>query len=98
MRTGGRGDCPGVSPRRAPSGVSLSLVGTVKAAINGVYRDPRVRQMEQVVGPLVCNGVAGECQSTSKGNEKGLCPILNNVLDLMIECDSEREKVSEKEY
>ena len=54
--------------------------------------------MEQVVGPLVCNGVAGECQSTSKGNEKGLCPILNNVLEMTIVCDSKREKVLKKEY
>ena len=32
---GGPGDCPGVSPRRAPSGVSLSLVEAVKSAVKG---------------------------------------------------------------
>ena len=55
-------------------------------------------QKEQRAGPFDYKDVAGECQSTSKGNEKGLCPILNNVLGLTIECDSEREKVLGKEY
>ena len=68
---GGPGDCPGVSPRRALSGVSLSLVGTDQTAIDGVGRDPRVRKTEQRAGPFDYTEVAGECQYTSKGNEKG---------------------------